>query len=329
VLVFRSSFNLAAAYGLAVSGVMLTTSIALIAVARIKWEWPWWKAIAVFGFFGLIEGTLLLANFLKFFSGGYVPVIVGIVFFIIMTTWRFGRHRVNTAYASYAGHHDMAWFVDAKRRLGENAGVLADRPRKLVETERTMVFLTSAPVRTLKNKVPPPLRIFMKRGGSLPQHLILLTIIYEKVPHIPKKDRYVVIDFKYGIMSVIAHFGFMQNPNIPSILRDLFYRHLLDPNIKRCSLQVGEEDIVIEHSTPFFDRIRLRLFRALLRFSVPAHRYFGVSVGSGFSKNVVPIVFSKEGFRLAMPEFSLDPEAESIDPDTLKPTDIHFIKDIK
>ena len=104
VLHFGSSTNLAAAYGLSVSGVMLSTSIAMTAIARLYWKWSWPVIVLVFGPLAVIDFSFLSANSLKFFEGGFIPLSLGVVLFVVMTTWRWGRR---ATFAAYSGKRTM------------------------------------------------------------------------------------------------------------------------------------------------------------------------------------------------------------------------------
>ena len=102
VLIFRTSGNLAGAYGLAVSGVMLVTSLAMIQIARHYWKWSNFKALLLFVPLICIDSLFLTANLIKIFEGGYIPLAIGLVLLIIMTTWQWGRSRVSKAFRTYS-----------------------------------------------------------------------------------------------------------------------------------------------------------------------------------------------------------------------------------
>ncbi|HZC02155.1 MAG TPA: KUP/HAK/KT family potassium transporter, partial [Gammaproteobacteria bacterium] len=191
IFAFRSSSNLAAAYGLAVSGVMLNTSISMIAVATVRWRWSVVRAVMLFGLFACIEGTFLLANSLKFLQGGFLPLIVGIGLFVAMSNYRWGRlSLLAPAYAAYATTRDMRWFLALKQRVIDHGGVLHEHTRDLKEAERTDVFMTSRPVSKETDGVPVILRAYLKRHGTVAKHLLLLTIDQQHLPVIAPAQQY-------------------------------------------------------------------------------------------------------------------------------------------
>ncbi|MDN5274460.1 MAG: hypothetical protein JWP06_361 [Candidatus Saccharibacteria bacterium] len=328
VFVFRSSSNLAAAYGLAVTGVMMATSASMYQVARHKWNWQTFPATLIFRAFLAIDLTLFTANLLKFFTGGYVPVIVALSLFACVLTWRWGRDFVHTSYAaytSYATSKDIAWLADLKRRLSKKS-VLFDRARRITETDRASVFLVSQPVTSITSQLPIIIRIYMKRHGSLPKHIVMLTILQEKKPFVSERDRIEVIDFGYNILAVKAHFGFMQVPNGLEVLKDLKKLGHMGDEIHRCSVEVAEEELFVGKNARFVDKIRVGVYQFFARISPPAYHYFRFDTKPGLSKTVVPILLGKNGWRIDIPEYALESEEERIDPDTRLKTDLRFVR---
>ena len=129
IFTFQSSSHLASAYGLAVSGVMLSTSLAMIPLAVLRWRWSVWRASLLFGGFAGLEGMFLLANTLKFLDGGFVPIAIGLGLFVAMSNYHWGRHALLAkAYAGFAAIRDMRWFLALKQRLIDHGGVLHERP---------------------------------------------------------------------------------------------------------------------------------------------------------------------------------------------------------
>ena len=130
VLKFGSSTNLAAAYGLSVSGVMLSTSIAMTAIARIYWRWSWPVILLVFGPLGFIDSSFLSANSLKFLEGGYIPLSLGILFFGVMTTWRWGRKATFEAYSGTPSMKisELVALKETATLFDRNAVVMVPKP---------------------------------------------------------------------------------------------------------------------------------------------------------------------------------------------------------
>ncbi len=315
VLGFGSATKLAAAYGFAVSSVMLITSISMLIIAIKYWNWKTWAAGIVFGSFILLDIGFVVANSIKFFEGGFIPFILGCTIFLAITTWRSGRKMIRLAYEAYVQHRDIQWFLDIKQRLIENNGVLKDdRTRDMSMIDRAVVFLVSQPITKVTDKVPINLRLHMKRYGSIPKLVVFLTINLEHVPHI--KRHYKITNLGSNVYAVQATFGFMENPDAGKVLRDLYKNDLFNKKFWRCTIEVSRDEFIIDDNVPIIKRYRALFFHALLRLSVPAYRYFGLvgATSSGISKTIVPIHLSAEGVRIEIPEFSLSGRQDSTAP---------------
>jgi KUP system potassium uptake protein len=325
VLLFGSATRLAAAYGFAVSGVMLITSMAMYPIARQYWHWKRIPARIVFGSFALIDVVFVIANSAKFLEGGYIPFLLGVFIFSIVATWRWGRKLLRIAYDSYASTRDMQWFIDVKEKLQKNDGRLKkDLIRSVTELDRAVVFLVSKPVKSLDEPVPVKLRVYLKRKGAIPKDVVLLNIEQERVPVL--KEHYEVIDLGQNVISVTARFGFMENPDASRVLRELYQQGVFEARFHQCTIEVSEDEFIVDEDVPFFQRLVAKFFKILLFWSVPRFRYFGfgASASAGLSKTAVPVRFGRKGVRVEPPEFPLDGEENPIDPDTLQPTKICY-----
>lgn len=326
VVFFKNPSNLAVAYGIAVTGTMAITTMAFFVVAVYRWHWPRYYMIPVCGLLIGIDLTFFLANTFKFFQGGYVPVVIGVAMFGVMWIWRWGRHMVRRAYVSYGKKRKMSWFIELKGRLIRDGGVMRDdRPRRLVESDRVAVFMSSHPVSKPEDDMPIALRVHLKRDGVMPKYVIILTIIQEKVPFV-SENKHSLFNLGNNILSIQARFGFMENPSARDILRELRSKGVISEDLHRCTIEVGEEELIVHPGATFKNRILSNVYEYIYRFTVPAHHYFGLRDVSGVAKTIVPIIIDKEGVRVDIPEFafSAKEEAEAIDPDTLKPTEIEF-----
>jgi KUP system potassium uptake protein len=328
VLVFESASRLAAAYGFAVSGVMVITSLAMIGISRHQWHWKRWHSLAVFGTFLIIDSGFFLANSVKFLQGGFVPFSLGVLIFCIIIIWRWGRHMVNVAYAAYVESRDMQWFLTLKRRLREAGGMLQEgnRTRRLAEQDRAVVFIIARPITKKTDSAPAKLRVYLKRKGVIPRSMLLLHIEQARTPFV--KRHYKVFDLGEGVFSAQATFGFMENPDAVRVLRDLYRQNIFDKRFRRCTIETSEEEFIVDADVAWHVQVRLFLYKVLLESSMPAYRYFGLyaEAGAGLSKTVVPIRLSRNGVRVEIPEFPMLQEDDSIDPDTLKTTEVLFTK---
>ena len=168
VWAFGSSSALAAAYGLAVSGVMVITSVAMIPVALRQWEWSPTKTALVWGPLTALNGAFLLASSLKLFEGGYVPIAVGAVAFAAMATWRWGRKAIFAAHNAKATL-TMAQVVELHRSCTHYL-------------ERNAVIMSPRPLRGLGDRAPSLIRLIVERTGVLPRNLIFVEVIHKKTP---------------------------------------------------------------------------------------------------------------------------------------------------
>ncbi len=198
VLIFRESSKLAAAYGLAVSGTMTVTSIAFYTVSRIHFGWSNAKALTVSGFFLVIDLAFLGANSLKILDGGYVPLLVGAVFVVVMTVWARGRGLV-TSYA-------VGRSVPTEKFLEQVPAELQGR------IPGVAVIMTAS-----AESIPPVLARVVERFRSLHETVLLTTVITAEVPFVaqPHAD---VHPLGSGIFRVILRFGFMEMPEVHAAL---------------------------------------------------------------------------------------------------------------
>jgi KUP system potassium uptake protein len=200
VLAFRESTNLAAAYGIAVLGTMVITSLLVFAVTRQVWGWRLWQSVLLVGCFLAIEIPFLLANMNKLLHGGWVPLVVGLLFFTLMRVWKWGRRMLSEQLE--AGRLPIDLFLaDAERR-------------KLHRVPGTAVVMTS-----LVDGTPPLLLHQVKHNKVLHEKVVLLTIRTEGVPRVPRVERVQVRELGSGFFQVIGRYGFMESPDVPSLLR--------------------------------------------------------------------------------------------------------------
>jgi KUP system potassium uptake protein len=175
----------------------------------------------------------------------------------------------------------------------------------LVESDRAYVFLCSRPIRTLDEYLPVSLRIFMKKFGVLPAHVTLFHVNQVPVAE-AKGDRKVeVINLGRNIISVSVTYGYMEQPDIRGALRELQAEGKIDIPSERWIIDIGEEEIIIRDDLPFFSRLRVGLFRFILHLSTPAHKFFGLDYDAGMTKEIIPVVFAREGVKVALPELEI------------------------
>jgi KUP system potassium uptake protein len=204
VITFKHSANLADAYGLAVTITMLTTTIAYAALTRTAWKWPWWQTIAVTAFFLMFDGSFLVGNVPKIPTGGWIPLLTAIVVFSVFVTWYNGRRR--QARTMRKMMVPVEEFVEELKR---------EPPHERVGTA---VFLTAHP-----DGVPYAHQWL--RAHILFDIIVLLTLVYERRPHVPASERISFEELHEGTFyRVTAHYGFMELPSVKDILEQCHRR---------------------------------------------------------------------------------------------------------
>ncbi len=199
VLMFRESSRLAAAYGIAVTGTMGITSVVYYVVVRRTWGWSVAKALPLVVVFLALDLAFFGANLLKFFDGGYVPVLVAAVIFVVMVTWKSGRAILADTLAS------------AAPPLEAFLATLDDRCRARVPG--TAVFLTSDARGT-----PPVLVHHVRHSKVLHETVVLLTVANDHVPRVDVAAATTIEELGHGFHRVVTRVGFMQTPDVPEVL---------------------------------------------------------------------------------------------------------------
>jgi len=281
VIAFGSSTALGSAYGLAVSGVMVITSVAMIPVARLCWHWGRLTTGLVWGSLTAINASFLLASSLKFVEGGFVPLSIGVVSFFVMATWRWGRKATFAAYSA----KDTMGVAELIRLHRESTHFM----------ERTAVLMAPKPLRHETDRTPALLQLLWDRYGVLPRNLIFVAVIHRKVPYI-HENRYAVVVFdrdqhKGSIISVELSFGFMEEPNVERALEGMARHREIDlpTDRRKWIVQVSKENLLPATGMSVFRRIRFRVFMFLRLVSRPAYYAYGLGDAVQLSAEVVPV----------------------------------------
>lgn len=281
VIGFRSSTALASAYGLAVAGDMLITSLAMILISKDLWHWNWFRAIAVFGVLGVIDLSFLTANSVKFFEGGFVPLGIGLVMYTIMKSWQWGRIAVAKAYE--------------ERTQMKMSDIVALNKQSTNYFPRSVLLLSSTYPTKPEDSVPGLFQLFWGRYGLMPKHLVLLSISAEKVPYV-HGDRYEVSVFEndgeHGtIASIKAKYGFMETMEVSDILKYINEHPDLIANedLRNWIIFVGRERIIPLEGSKVRNKIKYYVYRILQRNAIPAYEYYGIGEDLRLATALVPI----------------------------------------
>jgi KUP system potassium uptake protein len=199
VALFRSSSNLAAAYGIAVSGTMIITTIFAVLVARNEWHWRSSLAVPVFAVLLVVDLAFFTANTVKIGDGGWFPLVFGAAVLMLLTTWKRGRELIDEQLDK--GALPLEPFI-ASLEAHEAANVPI-----------TAVFLTSTP-----DEVPHPLLHNLKHNGVLHERIVILNVRVLPVPRVPVAQHAVVERLSNRFFRVSIYYGFMEEPDIPAAL---------------------------------------------------------------------------------------------------------------
>ena len=282
VIGFGSSSALGAAYGLAESGLMVTTSIAMYLVAVHYWKWGPIRSAALFGVLALIDIGFLVANSLKFMEGGYVPLTIGLLVFLVMTTWNWGRATTATAFAAIRTM-PMKELIQRHR----SSAALMDRTAILMVPPRASVHAKA-------ERTPTLLHLLWTRNGTLARNLIFVQVVHVKVPYV-HEDRFDVTDIERNdrgcIVRVELRFGFMELPDVEDALKTLAGHHRLNlsEDEHKWIVHVANEHLIADAAMGVRARLQLKLFELLRLISQPTYYHYGLGDDVQLSVEILPV----------------------------------------
>ena len=257
VAAFRSSDNLAAAYGVAVTTTMVITTAFFYVVARERWHWKRWAAVPFTALFLAVDLSFFGANMTKVHKGGWFPLLVAGAVFLLMTTWKKGRDILFDRLQEGSLPTDV-FLADVQRHPP-------------MRVPGTAVFMTGNP-----RGVPPALLHNLKHNQVLHERVIFLTVLSTDIPFVPPDERVYVEDLGQGVFRVVARLGFMQTPDIPSIL-SLAKPWGLEFDLMRTTFFLGRETLIPSHR-PGMALWRERLFAFMSRNAQNATTFFNIPV---------------------------------------------------
>jgi KUP system potassium uptake protein len=265
VVGFKESARLASAYGIAVSGTMAITSVVFFEVTRKTWSWPMAKALPLLVLFLSFDIPFFLANLTKFLDGGYIPIIVGVVFFVVMVNWRTGRN---------------ALFV----LLTGRSVPIGDFMRSL-ETEKTARVPGTAVYLSPLDGIPFFLATQAKRLRSVAENVVLVRVHIEHEPQVPEGKRFSVEKLDAGFARVSLHFGYMENPEVPRLIEAALASAKADIPLGDATYYVGRETFIAGKggrmgptSESLFALLSRNAKSAIDHFGLPAERVLELGI---------------------------------------------------
>jgi KUP system potassium uptake protein len=272
VLGFQDADRLGSAYGIAVTGTMGVTSLLFHFVATTKWGWSKSKMALLTGFFLSVDGLFLLSNTFKIIDGGYIPIVIAIGIYILMSTWKRGRMMLTNTLQ--AGSLPLDLFLKDVEK------------RKPPRVPGTAVFMTST-----SDGVPVVLLHHLKHNKVLHEQVVLMSVKTDEVPEIDdrEEERITVTKLDQGFWRVEAHYGYMENPNVPEILSHA-KRFNLRAKQMDTTFYLGRERLILAGSGPSkagvrrqpeesalrMARWRKKIFMVMTRNAKSATEFFGI-----------------------------------------------------
>jgi KUP system potassium uptake protein len=262
VFAFGSSERLAFAYGMAVTGTITITTLLFLYYARQRWHRPMWQVVGGGAILLTVDLMFLAANLTKLFHGAWLPLTIGVLFFTVMVTWRRGREEVTARRQRFEG--PLHEFVEA----------VNTRHPDLVRVRGTGVFLNRS-----ADTTPLAMRACAERLHALHEHVVILTIETAPVPYMDPAENLTIDDLGYlddGITRVGVRFGYMDQPNVPDVLR------LVEKVGIECALEIDTASYFLSElelrtgHLPGMARWRKHLFVATSNISSDAAAYFGL-----------------------------------------------------
>ncbi|MGD0526611.1 MAG: KUP/HAK/KT family potassium transporter [Polyangiaceae bacterium] len=266
VVGFQKSDRLASAYGIAVTGTMALTSLVYYVVMRHTWKWSKAASLAVLVLFLSFDLPFFAANTVKILDGGWVPVLIGVGFIAAMLIWSKGRTLIVEEYLRRSATLEQAL-----------EGLLA---RVVARLPGTGIFMSST-----TTHAPPVLVHMIERERALHERVVLLTVLTEMEPEVPEDRRLEVRSLGHDIYQVVASYGFMQEPDVPRVLREAAARlHVsIDPDqttyyLGRESVQHGKKGAMGSFAESLFSYLQRNAVTADRHFHIPPRQVIEIGI---------------------------------------------------
>lgn len=201
VLMFQNSSNLAAAYGIAVTGAMFIDTLLMGVLLLAVWKWKWWYALPVFLLFVVVDGAYFAANLPKVPDGGWFPLVIGVIAFTLLTTWAKGRKLMRERMS------ETALPIEIFAKSAKNSAT---------RVPGTAIFMASQTA-----GVPSALLHNIKHNKVLHERVIILTVLIADTPYVDASKRGELTDLGDGFYRAVLHYGFMEETDVPEGLKHL------------------------------------------------------------------------------------------------------------
>jgi KUP system potassium uptake protein len=254
-LQFKSSANLAAAYGLAVTGTMAITTGAFFLVIRRHWSWPLWLAMPLCGVFLFVDLAFFAANSTKIVEGGWFPLAIAAAVLAVMHTWKIGRDEI---FSRIYGHS-----------ITESELIDIAHSKHIVRVPGSAVFMVGTPRGT-----PISLLHHVKANRSLHRTVILLCVLTEEVPVIHSSEQLVLHQLGEGVWRAVGRYGYMQSPNVSALIGRIQDHHVpIDP---RTAVFFFNREMIITGGNARMWEWQKRFYGFLSRNARPARDYYQI-----------------------------------------------------
>ena len=258
VVGFRSSSNLAGAYGVAVTSTMVVTTLLAFVASRRIWRWSLIRAGLVTALFLVVDLGFFSANLVKIPEGGWFPLAVAVVVYVLMTTWKRGR--------SLLGQHLKTSHISEQQFLDSLAHESISR------VSGTAIFMDSN-----TTGVPRSLLHNIKHNRVVHEQVLLVTMVTDEVPRVPANERIEIKDLQSGFFRVAAHWGYLETPDLRQVLAQLGSRGILEAT-GRISVYLGRETLIVTKE-PGLPQWRKHLFALISRNAQGPTHHFRIPPG--------------------------------------------------
>ena len=255
VLLFKTSSNLAGAYGLAVTITMFCDTLLVAFLAYSYWKWKTWKLVLFAVPFIFIDLVLLGSNLLKFFIGGWVPVLIAVFVFTLMMTWKKGRVQLQEKLQS-----DTLQLETFIKYLGTDMNKVSG----------TAVFLTGSP-----SVVPHALLHNLKHNKILHDKNMLVTVQVSDIPYVQDELRYEFEVLEKGFYRIQINYGFKEQPNVPMVLEQIFNKIDFEYNLMEISFFVSRERLIYKADNKLTSW-RKQLFATMQKNTSPISDFYQI-----------------------------------------------------